>query len=133
MPASLEACRECNEDVSEFTGEDKVVGDDEVDDVEAEEQEEGDTEGNALALSVLGFAVISEKDLSAVGDKFVISVTADDIDIESIVVAVVLAAVFVDISSVGSEDFVSVPQGKFPSGLLKKLREEVLALTSQYL
>ena len=53
IPASLEACLEWIEDVSEFTGEDSVVGDDVSEDDDDDDENDGDIEGETLEETVL--------------------------------------------------------------------------------
>lgn len=115
MPASLEGCRECSEEVSEWslstelTGDDCVVGEEEAEDAEEEEddeKEDGDTEGEQWG-SLLKWSSRSggesltalpppapvpiRKDWSPVGERFEVSVIAEEMDSESAVVAVVFA------------------------------------------
>ena len=98
MPASLDACRECIDSVSELTGDDNVVGDDDEEDEEEEleENDDGETDGDTFDWSceisvVVVDTVIAENDMlglagnndwlehrGLVGDKLDVSVNIDD-------------------------------------------------------
>lgn len=130
MPASLEACRECIEDVSELTGEERVVGDDELDAFDWEPNE-GDTEGESFSSSEVGSAVRALKDWSTVGDKLEVSVNAEDIDIESAVVLLVFAPL--NASMAGTIVFGIDPVDRLPSVLANKLNSGVDGFTVTYL
>ena len=133
IPASLDAWRECIDEVSELTGDDNVVGDDEVDEFDCEEND-GEMDGDILSAIITELVLVNaEKDWSVMGDKLEVSVNADESDIESVVVArLVLAALFNSNDPNGTllllidNEFEKFP---FPSELLNMANDGVLGET----